>query len=45
MIHLQLGAPLYPFAAFSALMGFGAVSEFERKVAAMIDSEFNARSQ
>ena len=45
MIHLQLGAPLYPFAAFSALMGIGAVSEFERKVAAMIDSEFNVRSQ
>ena len=34
----QVGVPLYPFGAFSALMGFGAVSEFEKKLTVMIAS-------
>jgi 2-methylisocitrate lyase-like PEP mutase family enzyme len=42
---VQLGVPLYPFAAFSSLMGFGAVSEFERKLAAIIDAELSRPSQ
>jgi hypothetical protein len=37
--------PLYAFAAFSSLMGFGAVSEFERKLAAIIDAELSRPSQ
>jgi 2-methylisocitrate lyase-like PEP mutase family enzyme len=32
----QLGVPLYSFREFSALMGFGAVSEFDRRVAALL---------
>ena len=39
----QLDIPLYQFQAFSSLMGFGAVSEFDKKVSAMLASELDGK--